>query len=384
MRVLFVVDSLGAGGAERSLQELLPAFMAGGIEPTVACFHSRAEGVEHLVKPSFDLRFLPRGPRLLQMLALRRIAREQRAELAHTTLFEADAFGRTALAGTGIPIVTSLVNMPYEPARLEHDPNVNRFKLLAVRSVEIATGMLAAHFHAITQSVKDMAVQRLRIPAPKISVVYRGRNPERLGQRSETRRARVREALGIGPSTWVTLNAARQEFQKGQSLLFDAFARVDRADKLLLIAGRRGNASAELEAKARASGLGDRIRFLGHRDDVPDLMAAADVFALPSRWEGLGCVVLEAMALELPIVASDLPPLREIVTHEQSALLTTVGDSRALGDALQRLSHNPMLGVSLADRARKRFQDNYTLEHSAREMRALFERVAREHPVKDT
>jgi glycosyltransferase involved in cell wall biosynthesis len=375
LRVLFIVDSLGAGGAERSLQELLPAFIEKGVQPVVACFHRRPEGVEQLVAQSHDLRFLPQGPRSVQMLALRRIARQERVVLAHTSLFEADAFGRAALAGSGIPLVTSLVNMPYEAERLRYDPNVNRFKLAAVRGIEIATGLLAAHFHAITHAVKEAAQRRLLIPAHKVTVVYRGRDEQRLGRRSPERRRRVRRALGIPDDAWVILNAARQEFQKGQRGLLEAFSKVSRPGKLLLIAGRRGNASSQLEAGVAELKLGPAVRFLGHRDDVPDLMAAADVFVLPSLWEGLGCVVLEAMALELPIVASDLAPVREIVANESSALLSTPGDSSALIRALDRVSGDIGLAAALAGRARSSFEQRFTLEHSAQGMLALFERV---------
>jgi glycosyltransferase involved in cell wall biosynthesis len=382
MKTLFIVDNLGAGGAERSLQELLVPLAAAGVEPTVACFQRRAEGVEHLL-PKASVRILKGPSRLAQMSELRALARRERFDLIHTTLFEADVFGRPSFLGLDIPIVTSLVNMPYEPARLESDPNVNPRKLAAVRWLEIVTGRLcASHFHAITGAVKQAATERLMIPSARITVVQRGRDPERLGRRSVDRRQLIREHLGIAPDAFVVLNAARQEFQKGQRYLLEAFPRVlaERPDALLLIAGRSGNATRELEAAARP--LGDRVRFLAHREDIPDLMAAADVFALPSLWEGLGCVLIEAMALELPIVASDIAPVREVAGNDNAALLVPVKQSEPLASALLSIAHAPDTGRRLAEAGRSLFERNFTLERSAHGMYELFRMVVERHALR--
>jgi len=377
LRVLFIVDTLGAGGAERSLQELLTPLSKSGVRPIVACFAHRAEGIEHLLQ-DFDVHFLS-GPRARQMFELRRIARRDHVELVHTSLFEADVFGRTSLIGLNLPIVTSLVNMPYEPARLEHDPNVNARKLAAVRLLEMATARATdAHFHAITEAVKRSAVHHLHIDPRKITVVHRGRDPERLGRRTPERRRRWRETLGISPDTFVVLNAARQEYQKGQRFLLQAFPRLleARPDSVLLVAGRSGNASADL--KPLAQRLGERVRFLGHRDDLPDMMAAADAFALPSLWEGLGGVLLEALALELPIVASDLEPVREIVEDRLTARLVPPQQVVPLAEALLEVASDDDTTGRMAQAGRLLFERSFTLDKSAERMLGLFQKVRSE------
>jgi len=380
MKALFIVDTLGAGGAERSLQELLPLFRARGVDPIVACFHTREEGVERLVLREHDVRILPGRNRLAKMRALRELAKTERVELAHTTLFEADVFGRSALGGCKVPIVTSLVNMPYEPVRLANDPNVDRKRLALARALEIATGRLFAdHFHAITQAVKDSAVERLWIPPQKITVVHRGRDAVRLGRRSPERRERARRELGVAADAFVILNVARQEFQKGQRHLIEAFARMrqEQPKAELLIAGRTGNASKSLADAARTAGPG--LRFLGHRDDVPELMAAADVFVLPSLWEGLGGVLIEAMALELPIVASDLPPTREVLADGARGLLVAAGNDAGLAQALARLGRDRALGEGLSRAGRRAFEQDFTIEASAERLLGVFERTLSRH-----
>jgi glycosyltransferase involved in cell wall biosynthesis len=346
-----------------------------GVVPTVACFHGQVEGVEHLLG-GVEVRILAHASRAAQMAELRGLARDRRFDLIHTTLFEADVFGRPAFFGLDIPVVTSLVNMPYEPARLENDPNVNRHKLAVARWLEIVTGRLCAtHFHAITEAVKRSAIERLKVRARDITVVHRGRDPRRLGRRTAERRQRVREQLGIPESGFVILNAARQEFQKGQRYLLDAFRLVlaRRPDAWLLIAGRTGNASHELQVAAQ--GLGDRVRFLGHREDVPELMVGADAFALPSLWEGLGCVLIEAMALELPIVATDLEPVREVASTPDAALLVPPKQSARLADALLQVASDAPTARRMSLAGRALFESSFTLEHSARGMFELFQTV---------
>ena len=141
------------------------------------------------------------------------------------------------------------------------------------------------------------------------------------GNWSKERRARGREGLGIASDAPVIVTVGRQEYQKGQTHLIAAFERVAREypEALLLLAGRRGYESGAIDAAIARSSFGDRIRSLGHRDDLPDVLAACDVFAFPSLYEGLGGAVIEAMALGLPVVSSDLPAVREVVEDGASA-----------------------------------------------------------------
>jgi len=182
----------------------------------------------------------------------------------------------------------------------------------------LADGLTARNvrrFHAVTGHVAEVMSSRLRIPRARIDVVPRGRDPDALGIRTPDRRARVLADLGIQPEALLLVAAARHEYPKGLDLLLKAFALVrERPNALLVIAGRDGNQTPELRRMANDTSLLRSMRFLGVRADVPDLLCAADVFVLPSRWEGIGGVLLEAMALEALIVASDLPTTREILT----------------------------------------------------------------------
>jgi glycosyltransferase involved in cell wall biosynthesis len=382
LKVLYVINGLGTGGAERSLAEMLPGFEAAGVSMAIACFYRRGEGVEaHVLERGTDVQFVM-GRRLpARVRSLRGYIRRMRPDLLHSTIAESTLAGGLAALGTGVPVLASLVSTPYADTRLQ-DPNIRPLRLWAARLVDgWSARHLVTHFHAITGAVKTEAVRALGVPADRITVVERGRDVGRLGTPSPERRARTRAALGLGDDHQVVLHVGRQEFAKGQRHLLEAAARLvaERSLLVVLMAGRPGHATAELRATWERLGLGDRVRFLGHRDDVPDLYAAADVFAFPSLWEGLGGSLIEAMALGLPIVASDIPAIREVVEDGRNALLAAPADSAALAQALGALLDDPARRAVLGARSQQIYQDRFTLARSVERMLDLYHRIAAHH-----
>jgi glycosyltransferase involved in cell wall biosynthesis len=379
VRVRVIIDSLGPGGAERSLAELLPELAASGFDLRITTLVRRTDGFQDELEragfPIQTLRSLTRGGRIAE---LRRQLHAERPSLVHTMLFEADIAGRLSAAGTGISVLTSLVNVAYDEIRF-FDPNVSRTKLRVARSIDRWTARhLTAHFHAVTEAVKTSAVRVLRIPAERVTVIRRGRNPTSLGKPGHERRRAVRERLGIPTNAEVVVSVGRQEYAKGQENLLEALAPMirERPQLFALIVGRRGNQTARLEDCHRRLVLGDRVQFLGHRRDVPDLLAASDIFAFPSLYEGFGGSVVEAMALGLPVVCSDLAPLREVVEDGGTALVVPPGAPEALRGALETLLRDSDLRRRLGDRGRQVFLEQFTLAGTAEQMVALYRRVA--------
>jgi glycosyltransferase involved in cell wall biosynthesis len=375
LKVLYVINGLGTGGAERSLFEMLPVLERASVDVTLALVYSRKEGVEERVRAlGSDMRFLPSGSFPSRIPALRRLIRENRPDLVHTTIFESDVAGRIAAAGTGVPVLTSLVNASYEPIR-RLDPNVGRVGLEVTRLIDAWTARhLTTHFHAITHAVKESAIRTLGIPKERITVIERGRDPRRLGIPSFAKRSAARKLLELEEADQVLLTVGRQEYQKGQRYLLEAMEDVvaDWPNAILLVAGRTGHATPELQRLHEASPVRDRVRFLGHRDDVPTVLAAADVFVFPSLYEGLGGSVIEAMALGLPIVASDIPALAEVVERDRNAILVPPADPAALTRGIRRLLLDPQQTARYGQRSREIFEDRFTLEQSASRLVDLY------------
>jgi glycosyltransferase involved in cell wall biosynthesis len=377
MHVLYLIDSLVPGGAERSLAALAPAYASRSVRLDVAYLHDRP-GLQDELRGAGAALFCLAGPggRVGWVGRAGALMRRRAPDLVHTTLLESDIVGRLAARRSGVPVVTSLVNPQYGPEHLRH-PGFAPWKVRLGRLVDRGTARWVARFHAISRYIAGVMGSTLGIAPHRIDVIPRGREPRSLGIRSPGRRIEARRRLGITDGEILLLAVARQDRQKGLDVLLDALPailrRVPRAR--LLVAGRTGNATGLLQARALRSAFGDAARFIGMREDVPDLLCAADVFLLPSRWEGLGSVLLEAMALETPIVASDLPAVREVVEHERSALLVPVEDAPALAEAVALTVHEPRAAGDRAAAARARFEDRFTIDNVADQMVAFYERA---------
>jgi glycosyltransferase involved in cell wall biosynthesis len=370
VRVLYLIDSLAAGGAERSLAALAPAYRERGVDLTVAYLHERPGVRGELEAAGATVRSLAggTGPGGAVWRTCRLVAAD-RPDLVHTTLFEADLVGRTAAWLTRVPVVSSLVNAAYGGEQA-HAPGLRRWKLRAAQALDATTARRVVRFHAISDHVAETMAQRLGVPRGRIDVVPRGRDAASLGTRAPDRRDAARAALGLSPGAPMVLAAARHEHQKGLDVLLEAFPAVlERVPGArLVIAGRAGNQTSRLERTAERLRLGSRVSFLGARGDVPELLCAADLFVVPSRWEGLGSVLLEAMALEAPIVASDLPAVREVVTDEVTALLVPPDRPDALATVVAATLADPAAAVNRARRARRRFLEWYGIDRVADEM----------------
>lgn len=378
-RVYYVIDSLGAGGAERSLAELLPVFLQQGLDISIICLKRLEVGFEADVRShGGKLRFLSDGPRWRKVFELRRMLLMEQVDLVHTTLFEANLIGRLAAVGTGIPVLTSLVDTAYDRVHLR-DPNVRRSRLRAVQLVDAyCARLMTTHFHAITGAVKDSAVRNLGIREQRITVIERGRSRSRLGDPGVERRLEARRRLGLCPDAEVLLSVGRQEYRKGQRYLLEAVEPLMRSYPrlVLLMAGRPGQMTEQLSALAAELGIDRRVWFLGHRTDVPDLLAAADLFVFPSLSEGLGGAVLEAMAMGVPIVASDLPALREVMEDGRCGLLVEPASPPALTAAIARLLEDDAAREQLGTSGRAMFNDRFTIERSAERMLELYHALA--------
>jgi glycosyltransferase involved in cell wall biosynthesis len=375
LRVLHVIDGLGTGGAERSTVELVRRLPDHGIEAAICVTRRRESGVAAEYAGEFELFELDGSRMARQVVQLRRLLRSERFDIVHSSLFHATMTTRLAALGSGSRVVTSLVNTSYDPIRRQ-DPNLRFGALRAVQVADRATTRLTSHFHAITQAVKRSAIDTLGIAPDRITVIPRGRDGARLGRRSPERATAVRERLGIGAGP-VVLSAGRQEFAKGHRHLLAAAPSVLAAHPAttFLVAGREGAATPDLRRQLASTDLGDRFRFLGYRDDLPDLLAAADVFAFPSMYEGQGGVLAEALALEVPIVAFDIPAVREVLADGEAGELVARQDDIALANALNGLLGDAGRRSALAGIGRERFEREYTLATSIERMAALYRTV---------
>lgn len=379
-RVAFLIDSLGSGGAERSTAVLLPHLRERGIEASVITIERAAEGNEDVVRgDGFPVHVLAPGSFVARCRELRKVLNEQRPDVLNTALFRSDQLARIATIGMRLPIVTTLVNVPRE-AKPAWGTGPAPWKVRLVNALDIVTSHLFVdRFHAVTPGVASLYQRRYRLPARKITVVERGRDISALGTASPERRARVRESLGLGEHEMVLLAAGRVDQQKNHPDLVRAVKRVLDGGQpaVLLIAGRDGDAVAEVKALLHSDpDLARAVRLLGYRSDIGDLLAAADLMVLSSRFEGTAGIALEAMAVGTAIVSTDLPGMEGILVNGENSLLVPVGHVAALATAISTVLSDDGLRSRFVDRGRLEFLDRFTIDRSADRMADLYRGMA--------
>jgi glycosyltransferase involved in cell wall biosynthesis len=190
-------------------------------------------------------------------------------------------------------------------------------------------------------------------------------------------RQRVRRELEVEPQTLVFVHVGRFAAVKNHEMLVAAFAQLVGQQPLpteLWLVGD-GELREAVQHQVRALGIESRVRFLGVRSDIPDLLRAADVFVFPSRWEGNPLSVMEAMATGLPVIATAVGGVPELVEDGVSGILIPNEDRDALVAAMQRMVEQPDLRVQMGQAARCRAVERFDIRQTVRAYEALYEEI---------
>ncbi len=278
--------------------------------------------------------------------------RSNRPDVLHTHSSKAGVLGRVAAAMSGVPVVHTVHGWSF--AGPGHQGLAGRIITTAVVWLERLLARLSGALIVVTPLDADQGVAN-RIGHPdQYRVVRSGVDLDR-PRSGRRRREHVREQLDVS-DRFVVGTVGRLAAQKDLATLVEAFALAvgqddDFArDATLLIVGDGPDRQA-LETLAERNGVADRTVFLGQRCDAAELVAAFDTFALTSRWEGLPRTLVEAMAASVPVVATPVGGIPELVRNEETGLLVDPGEPRALAVALQRLHREPELVESMTRRA---------------------------------
>jgi glycosyltransferase involved in cell wall biosynthesis len=225
--------------------------------------------------------------------------------------------------------------------------------------MDFLTQWLADREVCVSEGVRDFTRSRAHVSASKLVVI-----PNAVEPLAATRpRAAMRAELGATGDDLVVCSIGRLDAQKGYEYLIDAAARTlaSHGNALFVVAGE-GDRRADLETKIARAGIGGRFKLLGWRRDIADLYNAADVFVLPSLWEGMPNSVLEAATFGLPIIATAVEGSREVIEDAKTGLLVRAGDSGALWEALDRLLGDGDLRSALGREAAKYVASKHTVE----------------------
>lgn len=367
VRVLCVHSTLQIGGAEEVRLSLLSHLDRNRYDVTVCCLQCGGPIADELAALGYQVIVLKRRAHafsLPTLMALRRLIRERRPHIVQTSLPRANYWGRIAAALERVPVVIAEEHSVFEKS--------DRARPLIERFLGPHTDCVIA----VSDSVRDAVATMDRASARRRTVVITNPvNSARLRPRRS--RTRVRWELGVTDSDVLVVHTGRlgrAPGAKGHDILIRAIAAVRAADtKVVCALLGDGPGRPQLESMAQKLNAADNLRFLGYRRDVADFLAAADVFAFPSRWEGKSLALMEAMWMGLPVVASDIPANRETLGGGEYGRLVEPGSSRALAAGIAELAVDARARAELGEKALRHARDNFGPEQHAREMTALWD-----------
>ena len=376
IKVAFVLPNLDVGGAQRAHLLIGRYLDHTQVDAVFVSLHPSTRGQASL-HATFaaaglalhDLQLHHRADRSLRALLLggwrlRRLCRREQIDVVDSSVVEADLVARLATFRTSARHVTHLVNTTYDAAVTRRLPRRSRVRLGVLRRLDALSARRSMAFVALTNEVAASARRHLHIDRAKLVVIPRGVDIDEFTFRPRATAHPVLKILSLG----------RLAPQKGHETALGAMALLEqwgiKAD--LLIAGA-GSLLGELERLSVSLGVAERVTFAGAVDTsaVVDLLADADVFCFPSKWEGQGNAVLEAMAVGCPVVASDIGPLREVVGD--AGILVAPEDSMALAYGLRRVAElTTDERVALSMKARGRVEELFDARGRVRDLETFY------------
>lgn len=283
---------------------------------------------------------------LAGVLSLARVLRRQKCDLLHTHTSKGGVVGRLAGKIAGVRrIVHHVHGFAFDP--LFTPPRKARF----YAAIERLVAPLGDAMIFVNRTDLDLARSLGIVKNGRLAVIVAN------GVDVPAPRQRPSEDGGLRPVQVGFLGRLAQ--QKGVDILIEAVARMDRSCPVEVLVVGDGAERNRLQSQAARMGLGDRVRFLGHRQDALQAIAAVDVIALPSRWEGHSISLLECMALGKAIVATRIKGNVETIVDGCSGLLVEPGEPGELCSALERLARDAELRLRLSEQARRTVEEKF-------------------------
>jgi glycosyltransferase involved in cell wall biosynthesis len=359
-RIAFCITDLDPGGAEWALVQLAAGLDRAEWDPRVYCLGPPGALVDRLAEAGIGVECL--GARSARnvgvIIRLARRLRAFRPALLQTFLFHANLAGRIAGRLARVPVVVCGIRV----AERER-----RWHLLLDRW----TQRLVTHNVCVSRAVADFSIARGRLHPDKLSVIPNGVDCERFAQAIPADLAE----FGIPRGTRTILSVGRLHPQKGHDLLISAVAPLlaERPNLHVLIVGE-GPSRERLQSQIVELGCREQVHLAGWRSDIPEIMKACTIFTLPSRWEGMPNVVLEAMAASLPVVATDVEGVHELIRNGVNGIVVR-GDSAAdFRSGLQALLDDP----AMQNRFRSEAQTHVAKAFATHNMLARYHALYRE------
>lgn len=378
IRIVYLAHAFMVGGAEEMVLNLV-RHLPDRFEPIVCCINQAGPIGEEIRKTGVPFHVLRLDPGLLRpwhVLGIARHLRELHPDIVHTFLLTASLYGRFGAILAGVPIIIGTEVNIYAHKQAHH--------ALAERLLMRGTDRVVVS----AESVRDFYIQQVHAAPAKVDVIYNAVAWSQL--QTTTSREAARASAGVPAGAPLAGIIARLTEQKAHRYLFDAMAATPGLAALHLLVVGDGELRDELRAQVDRLGLSARVHFLGARRDLGDLLASIDVFVMPSLWEGLPLSMVLAMGAGLPVVATRVAGIPEVVQDGVTGLLVPPADVPALGSALARLVVDPALRHTMGAAASAFVQPRFGVDGYVASVTALYDRLLAEkapgtrHPAPGT
>lgn len=336
MNILHLIENLDIGGAQTRLLNDLRLLDHKKFHNIVCSLTPGGRLAEEIEKLGIKTFVLAGAFNLLSLTRLVRIIRQNCIDVIHTQLFFTDLYGRLAGKITRVPfIVTTIQSSVYEPDNLFLYSSKRKF-------LDGYSGRLCNdRFIAVSCFVKNSIIRRLKFDPKKIEIIPNYIDFAALCSVGQQDIVTLRKELNINPGEIVFITVSRLNPAKGLNYLLQAFSALCKyyPSVKLLIAGS-GPSEAELKDISRVLDIEDKAVFLGERNDIKELLHMSDIFVFPTLSEGLPLSLLEAMAAGKPCIASDIGPIKEIITDNDNGILFRTKDSKDILRAMLEVIHD--------------------------------------------
>lgn len=373
LRVLYIVDDLRAAGAQRVVVQDACSFDAARVAAQVVVLSDRPGDtfLSDLTSRDIPVRFVTgRGLRdPVRLARLVRFIRTERPDVIFTHLAYANIIGLLAARLAGRPAIAAMHVLTADQQRWDAPKRILQSIILRLCAQRIVV---------VARSALEETRRMFHLPAEKLVVLPNVVDIDRLALPDGFDRAEKRQHLGAAPGETVICTVARLEQSKGQHILLRAAAALaPRFPAVRYLFAGTGPQQPSLQEQAASAGLANRVSFLGTRRDVPEILAASDLFVLPSLSEVLPLALLEAMALAKPVVATCVGGVPDVVTPGETGWLVPPGAPEALAVAIADALADPQRAAAYGVQARNLMLERCTPAAHVSGLEAIFRDVLR-------
>ena len=363
-KVLHVIDSLHLGGAQEVVLNLATCGNRERFSHEVATMHGR--GVYWARMASLGIPLHSLSPHKLfpwYAVSLPALLLSGKFDILHCHLVASNIIAKPIGRLCGVPVI------------LNHDHTNDDYR--ANERIRLAldtlSNRLASHIIAVSESCRRFLIEREGVPAEKITLIQNAIDLQRFSADCGTR-SEARKLLGLPESGLVVAGVGRLNPQKNFSLFIRVAAEVlKRHPQAVFLLAGEGPEEGQLRRLAQESGLGERLHFSGYVPDTRQVYLAADVLLMPSLFEGLPMTLLEAMAMRVPVVASALDGISEVVEDGRDGFLVRSGDGERFCERVCHLLESPSLAENIGGAASEKISRKFSSGRMCREVEQVYD-----------